>query len=85
MSLPPRSPHPNASAERWGRSVQEESLSRLILGGEALLRHALTQYVARVHHARTHHGKGNMLLLPTVNHDPAREGSMRCRDLTVRL
>ena len=42
VPLPPRSPHLNAYAERWGRSVKEECLSRVILCGEAALRHALT-------------------------------------------
>src|SRR5215472_15101313 len=42
--LPPRSPNLNAYAERWVRSVKEECLARLILFGEASLRHALTQY-----------------------------------------
>jgi hypothetical protein len=41
--LPPWSPHLNASAERWGRSSKEECLARVILCGEASLRHALTQ------------------------------------------
>src|SRR3989449_5865410 len=39
--LPPRSPNLNAYVERWVRSVKEECLSRLILFGEASLRHAL--------------------------------------------
>src|SRR5215813_8395912 len=43
--LPPQSPNLNAFAERWVRSVKEECLSRLILFGEASLRHALQQYV----------------------------------------
>src|SRR5215471_14933222 len=46
VPLPPRSPTLNAYAERWVRSVKEECLSRLILFGEASLRHALTRYVA---------------------------------------
>jgi len=54
--LPPRSPNLNAYAERWVRSVKEECLSRLILFGEASLRHALTQYVAHFHHERNHQG-----------------------------
>ena len=32
-------------AERWVRSVKEETLSRLILFGECSLRHVLTEYV----------------------------------------
>ena len=78
VSLPPRSPNLNAYAERWVRSVKEECLSRLILFGEASLRHALTPYVAHVHHERNHQGKGNVLLFPSVSQDTAREGPMRC-------
>jgi hypothetical protein len=77
---PPRSPNLNAYAERWVRSVKEECLSRLILCGEALLRHALTQYVAHFHHERNHQGKANVLLFPTVSHDTARQGPIQCRE-----
>ena len=80
VPLPPRSPNLNAYAERWVRSVKEECLSRLVLFGEASLRRALTQYVAHFHHERNHQGKGNVLLFPTVTQDPAREGSIRCRE-----
>src|SRR5438093_5845796 len=78
VPLPPRSPNLNAYAERWVRSVKEECLSRLILFGEASLHHALTHYVAHVHHERNH--QGNVLLFPTVSQDTAREGSRRCRE-----
>ena len=64
--LPPRSPNLNAYAERWVRSVKEECLSRLILFGEASLRHALTQYVAHFHHERNHQGMDNVLLFPAL-------------------
>ena len=74
MPLPPRSPNLNAYAERWIRSVKEECLSRLILFGEASLRHALTQYVEYFHHERNHQGKGNVLLFPAVSQDMARQG-----------
>jgi putative transposase len=80
VPLPPRSPNLNAYAERWVRSVKEECLSRLILCGEASLRHALTQYVEHFHHERNHQGKGNMRLFPTVKQDAAFEGSIRCRE-----
>jgi hypothetical protein len=53
--LPPRSPNLHAYAERWVRSVKEECLSRMILCGEASLRHALTQYVEHFHHERNPH------------------------------
>ena len=80
VPLPPRSPNLNAYAERWVRSVKEECLSRLILFGEASLRHALTQYVAHFHHERNHQGKGNVLLFPTVSQDKAPAGPLRCRE-----
>jgi transposase InsO family protein len=80
VPLPPRSPNLNAYAERWVRSIKEECLSRLILFGEASLRHALRQYVTHFHHERNHQGKGNVLLFPTVSQDPARTGPIQCRE-----
>jgi putative transposase len=80
VPLPPRSPNLNAYAERWIRSVKEECLSRLILCGEASLRHALTQYVAHFHHERTHQGKGNVLLFPAASQAPVRKGPIQCRE-----
>jgi hypothetical protein len=41
VKLPARSPNLNAHAERWVQSVKGESLSRLILFGEASLRRVL--------------------------------------------
>jgi transposase InsO family protein len=78
--LPPRSPNLNAYAERWVRSVQEECLARMILFGEASLRHALTHYVEHFHHERNHQGKGNVLLFPTVSQDTVRQGPVQCRE-----
>lgn len=43
--LPPRSPNLNAFAERWVRSIKNESLSKLILFGEGSLRCAITEMV----------------------------------------
>jgi len=80
VPLPPQSPNLNAYAERWVRSVKEECLSRLILFGEASLRHALMQYVEHFHHERNHQGKGNVLLFPAVNQDAERQGPMQCRE-----
>src|SRR5437667_7809135 len=80
VPLPPRSPNLNAYAERWVRSVQEECLARLILFGEAALRHALTQYVAHFHHERNHQGKNNVLLFPPVSQDAERTGPIQCRE-----
>ncbi|HSX79354.1 MAG TPA: helix-turn-helix domain-containing protein [Candidatus Saccharimonadia bacterium] len=78
--LPPRSPNLNAYAERWVRSVKEECLSRVILFGEASLRHALQEYVEHYHHERNHQGKGNVLLFPTARVDERRTGPIHCRE-----
>jgi putative transposase len=80
VPLPARSPNLNVYAERWVRSVKEECLSRVILFGEASLRHALTQYVGHFHHERNHQGKGNVLLFPIVSPGTARRGSVQCRE-----
>jgi putative transposase len=80
VPLPSRSPNLNAYAERWVRSVKEECLSRLILFGEASLRHVLTQYVAHFHHERNHQGKGNVLLFPASSQHSESKGAIHCRE-----
>ena len=62
------------------RSVKEECLSRVILCGEASLRHALAHYVGHVHHERNRQGKGNVWLFPAVSQDREREGPVQCRE-----
>src|SRR5207237_499416 len=85
VTLPPRSPNLNAYAERWVRSVKKEYLSRLILFGEASLRHALTQYVEHFHHEQNHQDKGNVLLFPAVSQDPECTVPIQCRERLVGL
>jgi transposase InsO family protein len=80
VPLPPRSPDLNAYAERWVRSVKEECLSRLILFGEASLRHALYEYVEHYHHERHHQGKGNVLLFPSSSQGKKCQGPIQCRE-----
>ena len=80
VPLPPRSPNLNAYAERWVRSVKDEALSRLILFGEASLRHALHEYVEHYHHERNHQGKGNALLFPSCSPVGGADGPMQCRE-----
>jgi putative transposase len=78
--LPVRSPHLNAYAERWVRSVKEECLAQLMLFGEASLRHTLHAYVDHYHHERNHQGKQNILLLPSSRLNIGREGPIQCRE-----
>ena len=64
IRLPPRSPNLNAHAERWVRGLRDESLSKLIPIGQAMLRRALREYGAHFHQERNHQGLGNMLIIP---------------------
>ena len=52
LKLPTRSPNLNAFVERWVRSVKEETLSKLIVFGEASLRHVLGEYLINISLAR---------------------------------
>ena len=78
--LPPRSPNLNAYAERWIRSVKDEALSRMILCGEASLRHVLNEYVNHYHQERNHQGKGNVLLFPRPSPVGDADGSIQCHE-----
>ena len=78
--LPPRSPNLNAYAERWVRSVKEECLSRVMLFGEASLRHVLNEYVDHYHQERNHQGKGNVLLFPRSSPAGEHEGTIQCHE-----
>ena len=80
VSLPPRSPNLNAYTERWVRSIKDEALSRLILFGERALWYGLAEYVARYHSERPHQGKGNVILIPSVDHTMTRHGTIRYRE-----
>jgi transposase InsO family protein len=79
VPLPPRSPNLNAYAERWVRSVKEECLARLILFGEASLRHALTQYVEHFHHERNHH---RIYVISEEAAKQLREAGVQCTELS---
>ena len=81
LKLPVQSPNLNAYAERWIRSVKEETLSKLILFGEGSLRCALRKYLVHFHPERNHEGKGNVLLFPSNRESVPRSGEpVRCRE-----
>jgi hypothetical protein len=48
VKLPPRSPNPNAHAERFVRSIKQSCLERLILFSERSLRTAIQNFVAQL-------------------------------------
>jgi len=80
LRLPARSPNLNSYAERWVRSVKEESLAKLILFGESSLRRALQQYLLHYYEERNHQGKGNRILFPFQTKARRKEGAVQCRE-----
>jgi putative transposase len=76
---PAHSPHLNAYAERWVRSVKEDCVSKLMLFGEGSLRRALQHDRAHDHAERHHQGKGTVLRCPQMTQSP-REEPGPCRE-----
>jgi transposase InsO family protein len=64
LVLPPRSPNLNAHCERFVRSIKEEVLNRMIMIGEASLRHVIRSYLVHYHAERNHQGLENQLIAP---------------------
>jgi hypothetical protein len=62
IRLPPKSPNLNAHTERFIRSIKYQCLRRMIFIGEASLRRAIGEYMARYHEERNHQGLGNRLI-----------------------
>jgi integrase/recombinase XerD len=62
ITTPVQAPHANAYAERFERSIREESLARLILFRERRLLRALDEFIAHYHGERNHQGLGNELI-----------------------
>ena len=79
VRCPARAPNCNAFAERFVRSIKDECLDRMVLFGEASLRRALREYVARYHSERNHQGVGNRLLEPLTT-VISTDGSIQCRE-----
>ena len=62
------------------RSVKEKCLPKLILFGEASLRHALDEYLVHYHRERTHQGLSNEIPFPAFeDRGGRREGRIECR------
>ena len=77
IRLPPRSPNLNAFAERFVRSIKEESLDRMILVGQGSLRRAICEFLTHYHSERNHQGLGNRLMQPGSTALPT--GTSGCR------
>ena len=77
---PPRSPNLHAYAERWGRSVKDETRARLMLFGEGSRRHVLNEYMDYYHQEHNHRGQGNIWLFPPPRSESEADGPIQCRE-----
>ena len=75
---PARAPNLNAYTERFGRTIKDSCLERLVLIGEGSRRRAVRECVAHDHHERNHQGLDNRLILPLSTAPPPR-GRVQCR------
>ena len=64
LKLPPRSPNLNAYAERFVKSIKEESLNKMIFFGETSLRITIREFMIHYHEERNHQGLENNLIEP---------------------
>ena len=79
VRLPPRSPNLNPHIERFIRSIKDESLLRMILFGENMLRNAVRQFLAHYHTERNHQSLNNKIIQP--GDEVGRpEGDVQCRE-----
>ena len=78
LRLPARSPNFNAFAERFGRTIRQECLARMIFFGEASLRQAVEEFVTHYNHERNDQALDNKIIQPDVPQFPM-EGEVRCR------
>ena len=79
LLLPPRSPNLNAHLERFHRSLKDESLSRLIIFGEKMLRNAVRLYLVHYHTEWNHQSLSNEIIRPDERVGQ-KTGDVACRE-----
>jgi len=79
VKLPARSPHLNAYAERFVRSVKSECLAKIIPLGERHLRKAVREYTEPYHLERNHQGLDNELIEKLID-GPDMGAAIDCRE-----
>ena len=62
IRTPYQAPNANAHAERFVRSIKEESLERMILLGEHHFRRSVREYVSHYHGERNQQGLDNQFI-----------------------
>ena len=80
VRLPSRSPNLNAFVERFGRSMREECLDRVIPLGQRHLRHLLQEFSSHCHAERPHQGLDGELIEPVEKACHANDGRVVRRE-----
>jgi len=70
----------NTYAERWVKSVKDETLSRMILFGECSLRYVLNEYIEHYHAEHCHQDLGNVIPFSSPRPANDREEAIECRE-----
>ncbi len=79
MKLPAQSPDLNAYAERFVRSIKEESLARMILLREHHFRRSVREYVSHYHGERNQQGLDNQFI-ESLRKDRLTKGPVQRRE-----
>jgi len=72
----PMSPNLTPVIERFIRSIKAECLNKMLIFGEAHLRHVVSSYIDHYHQERPHQGIGNNIIDPP----PEGEGEIVCHE-----
>ena len=69
-------PNMNPFVERFIRSIKSECLNKMLIFGEAHLRHLVSEYMEHYHTERPHQGIGNEIIAPL----PQGDGEIVCHE-----
>ena len=78
LKVPRWSPNLNAHCEAWVRAIKSECLNKMILFGEAHVRHVMSEYVGHYLTERPHRVLGHRVVEPET--PMPREGLVLCRE-----
>ena len=86
LKMPKQSPNLNAYAESFVRTIKRECLDKMILFGEAHVRHVIDEYIDHYNKERPHQGIGNQLITgpeEPVDRFCAENGWVGCSEVTT--
>lgn len=81
VKIPAQSPNCNPHAERFVRTIRNESLDKFVIFGERHLRHLIKEFMVHYHAERFHQGLGGQLVMANraSANDKVADGAILCR------